>query len=114
MKAKRLIWLLAAALALALFLPAAASGDGVLKPRLTPGGTMIGDMNKDDRVNTLDRMILARYLAKWDGYAERIFDMDAADVNTDTKVNTLDRMILARYLAKWEGYEIYFTAEAPP
>ena len=69
---------------------------------------IIGDVNGDGKINTLDRMILARYLAKWDGYEERIADMRAADVNGDGKVNTLDRMILARYLAKWDGYEKYF------
>ena len=68
-----------------------------------------GETNGDGKINTLDRMIIARYLAKWEGYAERIVDMRAADVNGDGKVNTLDRMILARYLAKWEGYDKYFS-----
>ena len=67
-----------------------------------------GDVNMDGSVNTLDRMILARYLAKWDGYEEQIADWNAADINKDGTVNTLDRMILARYLAKWDGYESYF------
>ena len=28
----------------------------------------VGDVNKDNNVNPLDRQRLARYLAKWDGY----------------------------------------------
>ena len=66
---------------------------------------IVGDVNRDGRVNTQDRILLARYLAKWIGYdAERI-DLAAADVNGDGRVNTQDRIILARYLAKWIGYE---------
>ncbi len=66
---------------------------------------IVGDVNRDGLVNTQDRILLARYLAKWIGYdAERI-DLAAADVNGDGRVNTQDRIILARYLAKWIGYE---------
>lgn len=68
----------------------------------------IGDVNGDGSVNTADRMILSRYIAKWDGYEEQIVDMRAADINGDGNVNTADRMILGRYLAKWDGYESYF------
>ncbi len=67
-----------------------------------------GDINADGKVNNKDSMILARYLAKWDGYEEQIVSMEAADVNKDGKVNNKDRMILARYLAKWDGYAQYF------
>jgi hypothetical protein len=66
---------------------------------------LIGDVNSDGKVNTQDRMILTRYLAKWSGYSEEDINMAAADVNCDGKVNTQDRMILTRYLAKWTGYE---------
>jgi hypothetical protein len=66
---------------------------------------LIGDVNSDGKVNTQDRMILTRYLAKWSGYSEEDINMAAADVNCDGKVNTQDRMILTRYLAKWSGYE---------
>ncbi len=66
---------------------------------------LIGDVNSDGKVNTQDRMILTRYLAKWTGYTEDVINMTAADVNCDGKVNTQDRMILTRYLAKWTGYE---------
>ena len=66
---------------------------------------LIGDVNSDGKVNTQDRMILTRYLAKWTGYSEEDINMAAADVNCDGKVNTQDRMILTRYLAKWTGYD---------
>ncbi len=65
---------------------------------------LIGDVNEDGRVNAQDRMILARYLAKWTGYTESSINMKAADVNQDGRVNAQDRMILARYLAKWKEY----------
>ena len=65
---------------------------------------LYGDVNHDGKVNTLDRMVLTRYLAKWDAYPESSIDMKAADVNNDGRVNTLDRVILTRYLAKWDAY----------
>ncbi len=64
-----------------------------------------GDVNSDGKVNTEDRLLLTRYLAKWAGYTENMINMSMADVNGDGKVNALDRLILTRYLAKWEGYE---------
>lgn len=70
----------------------------------------IGDVNGDGKVNAQDRLILSRYIAKWDGYEERIVDMRAADVNSDGKVNAQDRLILSRYIAKWDGYSSYFEA----
>lgn len=66
---------------------------------------IIGDVNNDGKVNTLDRVVLTRYLAKWTEYPEGSISLIAADVNNDGKVNTLDRVILTRYLAKWEGYD---------
>ena len=66
---------------------------------------IVGDVNRDGRVNTQDRILLARYLAKWIGYDAEKIDLLAADVNGDGRVNTQDRIILARYLAKWIGYE---------
>ena len=69
---------------------------------------IVGDVNDDGNVNAQDRLILSRYLAKWDGYAAQIISMDAADINGDGSVNAQDRLILSRYLAKWDGYESYF------
>ena len=64
-----------------------------------------GDVNGDGVVDTLDRMVLSRYLANWDEYDTNSINMDAADVNGDGVVDTLDRMVLNRYLANWDGYE---------
>jgi len=60
-------------------------------------------VNGDGQVNPQDRMLLTRYLARWNGYDA--IDLKASDVNMDGKVNPEDRMILTRYLAKWSGYE---------
>lgn len=68
----------------------------------------VGDVNGDGNINTLDRMILSRYIAKWDGYEEQIVDMRTCDIDCNGSINTLDRMILARYLAMWDGYSSYF------
>lgn len=64
-----------------------------------------GDVNGDGEVNNLDRQILTRHLAKWEGYEADKLDLKAADVNQDGEVNNLDRQILTRHLAKWEGYD---------
>lgn len=63
----------------------------------------IGDVNGDEIVNVKDRIYLARYLAKWDGYEN--INVSGADVNEDGTVDVQDRIILARHLAKWGGYD---------
>ena len=73
-------------------------------------GTLVGDVNKDDAVDATDRMILARYLAGWEGYGDRIKSMDAADIDRDGDVNAKDRMLLARFLAGWSGYDEWFAS----
>ena len=67
-----------------------------------------GDINNDGNVTQTDKLILSRYLAKWDGYAGKILNWDAADINGDKDVTQTDKLILARYLAKWDGYDRYF------
>ncbi len=64
---------------------------------------IIGDVDDSGEVNNLDRQVLTRHLAKWDGY--ETVNNNNADVNRDGKVNSLDRQILARHLAEWDGYE---------
>ena len=80
-----------------------AAAEAEIVPKLIPG-----DVNDDGEVDATDRMILSRYLAKWDGYAAKIKSMDAADIDRNGLVEAKDRMILARYLAKWDGYSQYF------
>ena len=69
---------------------------------------MIGDVNLDNKVDATDRMILARYLAGWDGYAAKIKSMDATETDRNSVVEATDRVILARKLAGWSGYDKYF------
>lgn len=60
-----------------------------------------GDVNLDGKVNGIDAILMARYLAKWDLNLSSA-QMLAMDVNGDGKVNGIDAIILARYLAKWD------------
>ncbi len=66
---------------------------------------LTGDLNDDGKVNVRDNMILARYLAGWEGYDKEAYLIEAADCNADGRINVKDNMILARHLAGWEGYE---------
>lgn len=70
---------------------------------ITVSDYILGDVNDDRFINTLDRAILSRYLAKWIGYDT--INTRAADVNKDGHVNSLDRAILTRHLSGWVGYE---------
>jgi hypothetical protein len=69
---------------------------------------MIGDVNLDNKIDATDRMILARYLAGWEGYEAKITNKKAADIDGDGDITAKDRMLLARYLAGWTGYDTYF------
>lgn len=84
--------------------------DGVCKfvmRIVSPGASdiLIGDVNGDGVVDSLDSLTLSRYFANWPDYSADKIDMDAADVNCDGVVNQLDRVILSRHLANWSGYE---------
>ncbi len=77
--------------------------DGVIT--VDASDLLIGDVNGDGSVDNLDRLVLTRYLADWEGYSAADINMAAADVNNDLSVDNLDRLILTRHLANWEGYE---------
>ena len=66
---------------------------------------LIGDVNKDGLVTTMDRLYIARHVAGWSGYGDTDIDMVAADVNADGYVTGMDRTILTRHLLGWSGYE---------
>ena len=87
---------------------AALAGETFVPTKKAKDGALVGDVNKDNAVDATDRMLLARYLAGWEGYEERILSMDAADIDRNGLVEAKDRMLLARFLAGWEGYEEYF------
>ena len=75
-------------------------------PIVVKGKTILyGDVNRDGKITSADKVTLARYLAKWAGYDETKVDLEAADVNLDGKVTSADKVTIARYLAKWVGYE---------
>ncbi len=57
-----------------------------------------GDINGDDKINSLDGLLLQRYLNGWN---VTIAFPEAMDVNKDGKVNSLDGLILMRYLNGW-------------
>ena len=68
----------------------------------------VGDVDGNGKVEPKDRVLLARYLAKWGGEYNNI-DLQAADIDKNGKVEPKDRVLLARYLAKWGGeYDTYF------
>ena len=68
---------------------------------------LTGDVDGDLKVDNRDAMILDRYVADWDGYAEYIVDISAADLNRDEDINNRDAMILDRCAASWKGYDKY-------
>ena len=57
-----------------------------------------GDLTGDGKINSLDGLLLMRYLNGWD---VNISAPEAMDVNGDGKVNSLDGLILMRYLNGW-------------
>lgn len=60
-----------------------------------------GDYYPDGVVDTKDSVLLAQYLARWDGVDKSSLAMEAADVNKDGAVDIKDAVLLAQYLAKW-------------
>ena len=58
-----------------------------------------GDLNNDNKINSLDGLLLLRYLNGWD--VETV-SPDAMDINGDSKVNSLDGLLLLRYLNGWD------------
>lgn len=58
-----------------------------------------GDVNGDGKINSLDGLLLMRYLNNWDLV---INSPEAMDVNADGKVNSLDGLLLMRYLNDWD------------
>ncbi|MEJ6950683.1 glycoside hydrolase family 9 protein [Natronospora cellulosivora (SeqCode)] len=65
------------------------SGEGT-----TPPEVLIGDVNDDGVINSLDYTVLTRYLV---GHNVDI-NYEAADVNFDNLINSLDAVVLGRYL----------------
>ena len=61
-------------------------------------GSTPGDLTGDGKINSLDGLMLLRYLNGWN---INVAVPDAMDVNGDGKVNSLDGLMLLRYLNGW-------------
>ncbi len=59
-----------------------------------------GDVNDDGDIDSMDAVILKKYLAGYDGLN---ININASDVNNDGDINTTDAVLLLKYLA---GYEV--------
>ena len=77
MKKKTWIWLLTAVLFAVMILPEAALAGG-----RTTEARLVGDINGDGEITAQDRMILARYLAGWEGY-DKWFTDDGTSPESD-------------------------------
>ncbi len=58
-----------------------------------------GDVDGNGKVETKDKVLISRYLAKWTMNGG--FNQAAADFNKDGDVTSAEAVVLARYLAKW-------------
>ncbi|WP_028520062.1 BspA family leucine-rich repeat surface protein [Ruminococcus flavefaciens] len=65
---------------------------------------LVGDVDGDGSVTTLDAELIARYVNGWEGIE---IDLDAADLDRDGTVDVRDSIILSRAVAAWDGYDTY-------
>lgn len=70
------------------------------------GNIVYGDVNNDNVVNEEDILILQRYFAGWDDYADKLPTMEEADVDRDGTLTRADLMYLQRAYYGWEGYTL--------
>lgn len=69
---------------------------------IEPGGEQMvkyGDLNGDNHINTLDYILLRRYVLRVINEFP-IPDMDIADLNGDGKINIIDYSLIRRYILK--------------
>lgn len=62
---------------------------------------LLGDVDQNGRVETKDKVLLSRYLAKWQ--IDEIFSKKATDFNNDGDITAAEAVVIARYLAKWQN-----------
>lgn len=65
---------------------------------------LLGDVNDDSTVDTLDAALLAKFVNGWDDVT---INVKAADINQDGTISAVDAMILTRYVNGWDGYDTY-------
>ena len=71
---------------------------------VTKTTVLSGDADGDGAISSTDVIVLARYVASWNGYADLI-NLANADVYADGVVDTQDVIVLARHIANWNGYK---------
>lgn len=59
-------------------------------------GKIIGDLNSDGRIDTIDYLLLKRFVLGT--YNPPVMDHDVADVNGDWEIDSLDYLLLKRYV----------------
>lgn len=63
---------------------------------------VLGDLDNDGYVTSMDNALLAGYVSRTPGY--ETVNTAQADVNADGDVNAKDRIILARHIERMKGY----------
>ncbi len=66
---------------------------------ILPETKMLGDADGDGKVTTTDKVLLSRFLAKWDIE----IDEKACDLNQNGVPEAAEAVVIARYLAKWSN-----------
>ncbi len=69
----------------------------LLKARLVIADILLGDVNRDGKVNGTDTNLIFRYVCGLEDFTEE--EMKAADVNRDGKVNGTDTNLVFRYVS---------------
>lgn len=75
-----------------------------LKESLGKVKIMVGDIDRDGKVDTKDAALLTRY---YNGCENIYVELESADLDRDGKITLRDVMILTRYVNGWEGYDKY-------
>ena len=60
---------------------------------------MLGDADGNGKVTSTDKVLLSRFLAKWD----IAIDEKACDLNRNGTLEAAEAVVIARYLAKWSN-----------
>ena len=85
--------------------------DSKVKPtfesKTYPALVNVGDIDGNGSIISADSVILARFLANWNGYDAYIPNYDTADFDRKGNVNSVDLVIFKRALAKWNDFVGY-------
>ena len=67
-------------------------------PSKNTASTLIGDVNRDGKIDSRDTVLLSQFLAEWDVNP----DIKAADCSGDGLINAKDNVLLMQYIAGWD------------